>query len=95
MQKSHDKAEADGVQFFFIHCRDPRDFADIRKRTKNVCTLWVERAGIKPSNEQDKAAAEYKYDFYADLPSLETADYSGLIKKLIESIKEVPNGVKE
>lgn len=85
LEKMHAKAEADGMDFFFVHCRDVRDFVEIKKRVKNTIALWVSRTGIEPSNEQDAAAAEYDYDLFIDLIPIEQSElYAEQIQELYE-----------
>lgn len=74
LEKEHDLAESRGMDFFFVHCRDIRDFTEIKKRVKNCISLWVNRDRVGPSNEQDAAAVNYDYDLRIDLISWDKDD---------------------
>lgn len=75
----HAQAEKDGMKLFFVHCRDIRDFTEIKKRVSNTVSLWVSREGVGPSNEQDAGAANYEYDIYLPLAPLDSAEYQAQI----------------
>lgn len=88
LKTMHDNAAAKGINFFFVHCRDVRDFTEIKKRVNNTVSLWVSREGIEPSNEQDAGAINYDYDIYLPLAPLDSEEYQSQIEWLYASLSK-------
>lgn len=81
LKRSYEDALNQNAGFFFIHCRDPKDFVEIKKAIPSVLTLLVSRTGIEPSNEQDKEVVNYDYDFNTVIP-----DFRGTYERWLHNL---------
>lgn len=80
------QAQEDGTEAIFVHCREPKELARLKKRF-NAITLLIKNNRVKPieSNHADRDIEQYEYDFIIE----NNEGLLELTKKAADFIKEI------